>query len=195
MIRLCFIFLFLLQFSVLSFAQIDTSCKSKAGVYLNSVAFDSNTFTDSIFLNNKMDRITMGNNSIIKLNSKKNGQKRYEPGDIFGYSDGTNKYRFFYDDKNEGGPFGYFKLEEINGLLIYSQWALHGGTSYFYSKDLDSPIKELLKKNLDRDFPNEDFSREVLSLKNLNKNKEAVTKLKAIYLKYYSKNKLSPVKQ
>ena len=99
--------------------------------------------------NKKISQFNVDTNptSVDILPIVNNGEtKKYLPGEIYGYSDGENKFRFFFDDKNEGSPYGYFKMEENKELIIYSQWNLHGGTFYFYSKDCNSPIKDLLKK-------------------------------------------------
>ncbi len=176
---------FSLLFSSLSFAQKDTSCSRRAGVYKNYSDFILNNFSDSICLNNKGDNIRLGNNSVIKMSSSAGDKKTYPLGEIFAYCDGKDKYRYFYDDKNEGGLLGYFKIENEKGIIIYSQWNLHGGTTYYFSKDFESPVKTLSKLNIERDYTNEDFIKEIKGLKELNKKRESALQLSSLYNKYY----------
>lgn len=189
MVKKNILILVFLCFYKLGITQNNFSCSKKAGVFKTASEFISNAFTDSICMDSKKGKIKPGNNSLLKMQSKSGVTKKYLPGEIYGYSDSENKFRFFSDDKSEAGPYGYFKMEGNSGLIIYSQWNLHGGTFYFYSKDFDSPIKELLKKNLDRDFPNEDFSKEIRIIKNMNKSKESALAIIGLFKKYYPPKK------
>ena len=50
----------------------------------------------------------------------------------------------------------FYKLEQADGMVIYTQILNSFGdfyfTFYYFSKDLDSPIFKLTRKNLEREF-------------------------------------------
>lgn len=187
MVRNFTLLLFSLLISFQGKAEKDSVCITKAGVYTDFSAFSANTYSDSICLNTKGDKLKLGNNSIVKIQTINGYKKNYKLGEIYGYFDGKDKYRYYYDDKNEAGLLGYFKIESQKGIIIYSNWALHGGTTYYYSTELDTPLKTLNYKNLIRDFTNENFNKELRALKETSKKKESALQVSALYNKYYPK--------
>ena len=58
-------------------------------------------------------------------------------------------------------------------------------TSYFYSKDLNSPIKSLVIENLEKDFQNADFINEVTKLKSLTAKIGDTFEINNLHKKYY----------
>ena len=180
------LFLYFLFISIILDSQTVIPCTHKAGVFFTSDAFMTNVYSDSICLDTKGCSIKSGNNQLIIINSP-SGKKKYKLSELTGYSDGKNKYKYFYDEKNEDAYFGYFKIEEAKGIIIYSQWYIHGGPIFFYSKSFEGTIKLLNKKNLEKDFPKEDFIKELKSLADMQSKREVAMKVNDAYEKYFGK--------
>lgn len=169
-----------------TYAQESSACGHWAGVFFTSETFLTNTFSDSICMDKKGNAVWVGNNSIVNMDSE-SGKKKFKLGQLTGYHDGANKYKYFYDEKDEDGYFGYFKIEQSQTLIIYSQWYLHGGDIFFYSKGMEGAIRVLTKKNLQRDFANEDFIKEIKNLGNTERSREAALKVNEMVQKYFEK--------
>jgi outer membrane pore protein E len=134
-------------------AQKDTCM---AGVFLTYNDFLNNKLT------NKIDTKIKGNKfgfilfkETIKVITPETKIK-YAPGSIYGYYYCGMRYRY-----SPGGelyaPEDYYKIEEMDGIVIYSS-VFWGGSEYFYSKDLSTPIHRLNMSNLEKDFgDNTDF--------------------------------------
>ncbi len=178
--------LFFITISIYTNAQNATPCAHKAGVFFSLEAFLSNTYSDSICLDNNNSKIKQGNNQLIILTSPA-GKKTYKLAELIGYFDGKNKFKYFYDEKSEDAYFGYFKIEETKGLIIYSQWYIHGGPIFFYSKDFESPIKLLNKRNLEKDFTKEEFVKELNPLADMQNKKKVALQVNVVYEKFYGK--------
>ena len=114
-------------------------------VYKGSGSFNKNNLTE-----------------VIKLKVKdKDSSYTFKPGDVFGYTDGKDKYRFYRSAVN---PLftGYYKIREVGFVIIYEKQVLYKSTKgskmkglvtqVFFSKEFDSPIKELSYSNLSDEF-------------------------------------------
>jgi hypothetical protein len=74
----------------------------------------------------------------------------FKPGTIYGYHQCGRKFRYY-----EGGDLlaqeDFYRIEETSGLVIYTS-VMISGSEVFYSRDLASPIRRLLMKNIEEDF-------------------------------------------
>lgn len=131
------------------------------------------------------NKLSIGYNTLV---IKQGNQKRkYNHGSLWGYQNENDLYRF-YDQGTAFGLYGYYKVIDQDGLVLYSKKESGGYrmsstyVNYYYSKDLTSPIKKLSIKNLKMDFLNLAFIAEIKGLENLEKDSGEINK---IYRKYY----------
>jgi outer membrane pore protein E len=133
----------------MAIAQKDTCM---AGVFLTYNDFMNNKLT------NKIDTKIKGNEfgfvlfkETIKVITPE-AKTKYAAGSIYGYSYCGVRYRY-----SPGGelyaPEDYYEIEEVGGIVIYSS-VFWGGSEYFYSKDLSTPIHRLNINNFEKDFGN-----------------------------------------
>jgi hypothetical protein len=143
-------------------------CKKWGGVYKSPSSYLQKQLSDSVCIENKGNSIYEG---ILNKIVIKNGKEKmiFKPGDIFAYSDGENIYRYF-ETTGAMSPYGYFKIEDTLGLIIYSQIHRsyrHSSRGYYYSVGINDSIKILSVSNLEQDFKNDEFISEIKKLKNL----------------------------
>jgi hypothetical protein len=176
-----------LCFRFLCFETTNTECKKWAGVYKTYSIYCQRQYSDSVCLDIKGNSINIGSLNKIIINS--NGQKKiFNPGEIFGYFDGENTFRYF-ETSGAMSPSGFFLIKDTSGLIIYSQKQRsykHSTTGYYYSKNLNDTIKILNVKNLVADFGNDPFVALVETLKNKNEEKAraSIREINLIYQKY-----------
>ena len=122
---------------------------------------------------------------------KEKEKKKYSHGSLWGYQKGNDLFRYF-DKTTTFGTYGYHKIIDTAGLIIYSKKESGGYRMsstyklYFYSKDLNSPLKKLTIKNLEADFPNPEFIAELKKLKKLSVTQaDSNLKINDIYNKFY----------
>lgn len=151
------------------------NCVEKIKLYTTYQDFRSSTTTDSVCLSVKNNKFSVFYN---KLTLKDGGKKRkYAHGSLWAYQRGDDVYRYF-DEATTFGTYGYHKILDQSGLIIYSKKESCGYrmsstcTYYFYSKDLQSPLKKLNLKNLKKDFPNASFIAEAEKLEELTERDE-----------------------
>ncbi len=89
---------------------------------------------------------------------KKNGQiiYRFKPGSIYGYYN-NKKYFRYATSKSWQVVDGYYKIEEMERIIIYSKNINNGrhrssSLYYFYSLGLNTELKSLKWKNIESDF-------------------------------------------
>jgi outer membrane pore protein E len=166
-----------------------------AGVYKTYEDYLARRFYDSIPINVAKNKIYVGSfdRVVLKTNERKTS---YKLGSIYGFYDGKNLRRY-RETKSQWEDFGYFTVRETNGLVLYSQ--VQSGykgtqqTEFYYSIDLNSPIKSLTVKNFFADFQNSAFTEEVKKkvdrLTNMSQEKWSVTlkEINEIYRKYFKK--------
>lgn len=131
----------------LGYTQSSDSCY--AGVYLNVTDFIQNKITNKINVNKKGNDFKIKMNYVVKIITPDTVIK-YKEGSIYGYYLCGRKCR--YSSKAElKAPEDFYKIEETKGLIIYTS-LFWGGSEYFYSLDLSSPIHRLSMNNLQKDF-------------------------------------------
>ncbi|WP_295220892.1 hypothetical protein [uncultured Chryseobacterium sp.] len=122
-------------------------------------------------MGDKKNKISINYNFItLRLG---NIRHAYSNDEIWGYQKGNEIFRFY----NQGifwEDYEYVRVLENDksGLVIYSKKeryysSFNSREHYFYSKNLESPIKKLSLKNLKEDYQNSDFIRQILLLDNL----------------------------
>ncbi|GGE19638.1 hypothetical protein GCM10011516_16640 [Sphingobacterium cellulitidis] len=119
---------------------------------------------------------------------KEKEKKKYNHGSLWGYQIGETLYRYSDDGKTFKIVYGYPELVDSDGLFIYIfregyNYGIRGTYKihYQYSKDLESPIKELTISNLAKDIQNADFIADVKAIvEDLSKNKSSTIKQNAI---------------
>lgn len=163
-----------------------TECKKWGGVYKSLNTFLKKQLSDSVCIENKGNSVYEGllNKIVIKIGKEK---MTFNPGDIFAYSDGENNYRFF-ETTGAMSAYGYFKIEDTSGLILYSQIHFsyrHSSTAYYYSKDLNTSIKLLTVSNLDKDFKNDEFISEIKKLKNITNKSGVSFEVNTLYKKHF----------
>ena len=148
-LKLAIIFCLMAVSSLTSAAQNFDSLEIGSGIYL----------TESDFLKNKIslyardDAFNYLERSLDDVILMRGGKKfKLSKGSFFGYSKQGARYRFYQDDAKFLPTYGYYKIEEDSGIVIYSKevTALKTGTHtwYYYSETLDSPVKKLSSKSL-----------------------------------------------
>jgi hypothetical protein len=176
--------------SISGFSQADKNnitCNNIDGVYLTATDFISNTFSDSLCVDYKKNRLVIGWAGEVKL--KEDSIKRvYKFDAVFGYTTLGKKYRL---KKGVNGSYNYkgiFKVVDTNGLIIYNQKHVgHVGYRYFYSKGINGKIKLLRLRYLKKDFPNQkEFLTQVKNYRSdlWRKNKNQITKINELFGKY-----------
>ena len=166
-----------------------------AGVYKTYEDYLARRFYDSIPINVAKNKIYVGSfdRVVLKTDERKTS---YKLGSIYGFYDGKNLRRYRVT-KSQWEDYGYFTVRETNGLVLYSQ--IQSGykgtqqTEFYYSIDLNAPIKSLSVKNLLADFQNPAFTEEVKKkvdrLTNMSQEKWSVTlkEINEMYRKYFIK--------
>jgi hypothetical protein len=86
----------------------------------------------------------------------RNGKKTiYRHDAIFGYYYNGSKYIGFGKHKNWFSDVGFYKIEDEGVLIIYSEPGYRQNADhvfYFYSRQLDSPVRRLTFRHLRSDF-------------------------------------------
>lgn len=153
------------------------NCSKKGKIFNSLTSMNQNIAFDSVCLDNKKNKIYRNSSYTIILKENSN-KRKYKKESVFAFFDGLNTYRF-YQSEEKNNPIGYFKIENLDGLIIYSQiqytstkYSSWTSIKFFYSLTLESPIKSLNNKNISSDFNNIGFQNEVFkkieSLKNIN---------------------------
>ncbi|MCC7333223.1 MAG: hypothetical protein IT232_11525 [Flavobacteriales bacterium] len=163
-----------------------TECKKWGGVYKSPDSYLKKQLSDSVCIENKGNSVYEGllNKIVIKTGKEK---ITFNPGDIFAYSDGANIYRYF-ETTGAMSAYGYFKIEDTLGLIIYSQIHRsyrHSSTAYYYSKDINASIKLLTVSNLEQDFKNDEFINEIKKLKNITDKSGVTFEVNISYRKHF----------
>jgi len=78
---------------------------------------------------------------------------KFVPGSIYGFSECGRVYRFYPGGKEWNAQEDFYKIEEADGLILYSS-VFVSGDEIFYSTSLTSTIRRLTLKNLKEDFWN-----------------------------------------
>jgi len=153
------IILFLLMVGFSGQAQHAT-----VNVYRTANEFQNNIPSQSFEVHTYPDAVTVDNNStlIIKASDR---QYRFEFGELFGYSLDSNRYRL-YGNKSPLEFYGYYKIIDESGLLVYvrkiQRYKGGPGLTYFFSKDLQAPVRMLTLRELKKEFPDQpDFIEKV----------------------------------
>ena len=179
----------LFAFFVFGFSVIEkqpTECKKWGGVYKSPNSYLQKQLSDSVCIENKGNSIYEGvlNKIVIKTGKEK---MIFNPGVIFAYSDGENIFRYF-ETTGAMSAYGYFKIEDTLGLIIYSQKHhsyRHSSTAYYYSKEINASIKLLTISNLEQDFKNDEFIKEIKKLKNLTSKFDETIAINIVYKKHF----------
>ncbi|MCT4317804.1 hypothetical protein CMT34_17435 [Elizabethkingia anophelis] len=165
------------------------NCLEAATIYQSYRDYLNGRPVDSTCLSNKGNNISIFYNKLTLKDGKL--KRKYKHGSLWGYKKGNDVFRY-YDKASTFGTYGYHKIIDQNGLVIYSKKESGGYrmsstyTVHFYSKDLDSPLKKLTIKNLKTDFPDPSFIAELEKLKSLTeKDDNAGFEINNIYRKYY----------
>lgn len=165
MILHCFLSLFTI------YSNPKDSCLEMVKIYKNYQDFSNEKFHDKLCLDDKKNKISINYNFItLRLG---NIRHTYSNDEIWGYQKGNEIFRFY----NQGifwEDYEYVRVleKDKSGLVIYSKKeryysSFNSREHYFYSKNLESPIKKLSLKNLKEDYQNSDFIRQILLLDNL----------------------------
>jgi hypothetical protein len=152
------VFFFLMTINL--FAQKSNS-KIIGGVYLTYADLLKGKITNPVYKGN--GKITKNNlTEVLKLKIN-DSTITYNMGDVFGYIDGKEKFRYAKSLEN---PLynGYFKFKEVSQFIVYEKTVYHKSTKgsklkgpikhVFFSKEVNSAIKELNFNNLSDEFRN-----------------------------------------
>ncbi len=163
-----------------------SECEKWGGVYKTPNSYLKNQLSDSVCVSKKGNTIYQGSLNKIVIKSD-NEKTTFNPGDIFAYFDGKNIYRYF-ETSGAMSPYGYFKIEDTCGLTIYSQKHRsyrHSSTAYYYSKDVNAPLKLLTVSNIEKDFTKKEFIDEIKEIKNLTNKSGNTFEVNIIYKKHF----------
>ena len=150
-------FILLLGLPILfSFTLQSTKSKKSIGIYKTYIDF----FKEHD--DHKLKKGAIYKNPLSEQLKIKTPDSTYtiEPGSIFGYFDGKDKYRYYYDGITSHG--GYYKIKEVGQFIIYEKVINHKATRgsklkgpvkhIYFSKEMNSPIKELNYANLTEEY-------------------------------------------
>jgi len=182
-----FISISTLLFLCFTIAQKQPSeCKKWGGIYKTIDSYLQKQLSDSVCMEQKGNSIYQSSLNKIVIKSGKE-KLTFNPGDIFAYFDGENVYRYF-ETSVAMSAYGYFKIEDTLGLVIYSQKHRnyrHSLTVYYYSKDINASIKLLTVSNLEQDFKNDSFITEIKKIKNLADKSGNTFEVNRVYKKHF----------
>ncbi|OJV55613.1 Uncharacterised protein [Sphingobacterium thalpophilum] len=165
------------------------NCIESIKLYTSFKNYENNQANDSICLSGKSKKFSIFYNKLVLKDGQ--NKRKYAHGSLWGYQKGNDLFRYF-DKTTTFGTYGYHKIIDTAGLIIYSKKESGGYRMsstyklYFYSKDLNSPLKKLTIKNLEADFPNPEFIAELKKLKKLSVTQaDSNLKINDIYNKFY----------
>lgn len=130
-------------------AQSFDSLEKGSGIYLT----ESDLLKNKVSLYAKDDGFNYLERSLDDVILMRAGKKfKLSKGSFFGYSKQGARYRFYQNDAKFFPTYGYYKIEEQSGVVIYSKevTAHKTGTHtwYYYSETLGSPVRKLSLKSL-----------------------------------------------
>ncbi len=128
-----------------------SKAKSQSGgLFLSAADFQKHVYSVEV----ADGTISIGSSNAIVVKDE-NGKKKYPFESVVGYSYNGELFRA-YGKKSTFGNYGYFKVEDQSGVVIYSHPVYVPKTgvvqAYYYSLSVFDPIKELNRKNLMQDF-------------------------------------------
>lgn len=176
---------------LLSQTKAAENCIESIKLYTTYKNYENNQTNDSICLSGKSKKFSIFYNKLVLKDGQ--NKRKYAHGSLWGYQKGNDLFRYF--DKNATfGTYGYHKVIDTEGLIIYSKKESGGYRMsstynvYFYSNDLNSPLKKLTVKNLEADYPNPDFINGLKNLKSLpDKGINSNTMINDIYNRFYKR--------
>jgi hypothetical protein len=137
-------------FSIALMFTISKAQSQNGGLFLSADDFQKRAYSVEV----GDGTISIGSSNAIVVKDE-NGKKKYPFESVVGYSYKGELFRA-YGKKSTFGNYGYFKVEDQSGLIIYSHpvYVPKSGVvqAYYYSLSTFDPIKELNRKNLMQDF-------------------------------------------
>lgn len=134
-----------------SSAQGDTACV--AGIYRTAGDLVQGRLEHRIntgLENYKFDFLFPADLKLTIRIQKPDTTLEFPPDSVYGYRRCERDFRYF-----QGGGLlaqeDFYRIEEKGGLIIYTS-AFVSGNEVFYSRDLSSPIRRLLIRNIREDF-------------------------------------------
>jgi len=120
-----------------------------SGIYLTESDFIKNSIT--LFAEN--DAANLLEHSLGDVTLTRAGKKyKLGRGSFFGYYQDGERYRYYQDDTKILPSYGYYKIIEESGVVVYSRVVSGPKTGehtwYYYSDTVNSPIKRLSVKSL-----------------------------------------------
>jgi len=150
-------FLFLLLcplITVSAFSQHSDKEVLTNGIFVTDQDLANNKVSDQIQTDDLNTVVVNLDNKVLLI--RRGFEQAYKFGTLSGYYKDGYRYRAF-GKKSWRGTYGYFKVLDDSGLVIYSKRSHNhktgGKTFYYYSKALDAPVRKLTAKNLRKDFP------------------------------------------
>jgi hypothetical protein len=144
--------LFLIFIGSAAFGQTFEGRK-ESGIYLTEKDYVNNVIT---FLATTDDRNTLAEKLSTVVVVRDGLKQIYRFGTIYGYYKDGFKYRAFGSTTKLFGSYGYYKVVDDSGLIIYSKPSSsrrsNGYLFYYYSNTASSQIKVISKKNVVTDF-------------------------------------------
>jgi hypothetical protein len=127
--------------------------KKETGIYLSEKDYANNVIS-FLATTDKHNGLVEQLGTIVVV---RNGEKQKYPfGIIYGYYHNGYKYRSFESQSRLLGTYGYYKVIDDSGLIVYSKPSRNrrsnGYLFYYYSNTPVSPIMAISKKNIKRDF-------------------------------------------
>lgn len=125
-----------------------------SGIYLTESDFIKNNIT----LFSETDAVNHLELNLDDVTLIRAGKKyKLGRGSFFGYYQDGARYRYYQDDTKLFPSYGYYKIVEDAGVVVYSRVVSSPKTGehtwYYYSDSLNSPIKRLSARSLKKVRP------------------------------------------
>jgi hypothetical protein len=124
-----------------------------SGIYLTAQDFRENKLSSHAVTDSRNSLHQHSDNVILVRDGKKS---KLSFGKLSGFYKDGFRYRAHGSRKRLFSTYGYYKIIDESGLIIYSKYSAphkSGGRMwYYYSVSIDSPIKSLTPANLQKDF-------------------------------------------
>lgn len=171
-------------------------CDKNLKLFASYQDFADSTPSDGMCLSDRENKISKYWGRIVLKEGK--NKRKYTHGSLWGYQNQTSVYRYFDEGKTFGGAYGYLELVSSDGLFLWAfrdTYTYFGGTyrvHYYYSTDIDAPIKKLSLTNLESDVAIADFFQDVKEVvedlattMSSTVDQDAVNKFNAQYRSYF----------
>ncbi len=144
----------LLTFFMVSAGSIAQAQTIQVSVFKTEKQFLENSPAEIFEVKNHSEALIVDRHSKLIIRST-SGVHEFEYGELYGYAKGNDYYRAF-GKKGAINFFGYYKIIDQEGLIVYSRTIHHGkggvGLNYFFSTSITEPVRMLTLHELKKAY-------------------------------------------